>query len=360
MKCTLLVSKSETVLNFRRCLIQHLQQNGYTVQVVAYDDDYQQEIRALNVDFFCVRQENRWLNPFAIVRYAYQVYRLLKQQKPDMVMTFQLKPNTFGVLAAKAAGVKRINTMIEGAGDVFTYDTLKWKLIRLVSCSLYKTALRHAQKVFFLNREDEAEFTGRKLVQKEKCRVIPGIGVDLEHFYFQPIQNQRRFLMIARMLKTKGVLDYCECARLVKEKYPDAQFCYLGMEGDIKLKDIQPYADAGIIEYLGTAKDVRPHLAKCTALVLPSYREGLPMSVMEAEATGRGIITSDTIGCKDTVKDNYNGFLVPVRDPEALSKCCIKLIEKPELAMQMGMRSRQFAEEKFDEKVINAYLLQEL
>ena len=166
--------------------------------------------------------------------------------------------------------------------------------------------------------------------------------------------------MVARMLKTKGVLEYCECAKKVKEKYPDAQFRYLGAEGDIKLKDIRTYVDAGIIEYLGTTKDVRPYLADCTVLVLPSYREGLPMAVMETEATGRGIITCDTIGCKDTVKDGYNGFLVPARDCEALAKCCIAVIEQPELAAQMGINSRKFAEEKFDEKVINNYLIQAL
>lgn len=361
MKCILLVTKSETVLTFRQCLIRHLLQQGHTVGVVAYDADRRQEIEALGAAFYCVRQENRWLNPFAIVWYAQQIKRILKREKPDLVFTFQLKPNTFGVLASACAGVKRIYAMVEGAGDVFTYDTLKWKLIRLVSCTLYKVALRHTQTVFFLNGEDKQEFVTRRLVPEEKCRVIPGIGVDLERFACRPVTNQRTFLMVARMLKTKGVLEYCKCARLVRQKYPDARFCYLGAEGTVTVADIREYIDDGSVEYLGTTKDVRPYLEACTAFVLPSsYREGLPMSIMEAEATGRCVLTCDNVGCRDTVIDGYNGYLIPCGDYEALARKCIEVIEHPELALQMGANSRAFAEQKFDEKTINSTLLREL
>lgn len=360
MKCVLLISKSETVRTFRQCLIRHLRQRGDTVTVVAYDKDYRRETRALGAGFTCVRQENRWLNPFAICRYAWQVGRILKAEKPDLVMTFQLKPNTFGVLAAAAAGVRNIYTMIEGVGDVFLHHTLKWKLIRLVSCALYRTSLRRARKVFFLNEEDKQEFVSRHLVAAEKCRVIPGIGVDLVHFAPQPVENSRHFLMVARMLKTKGVEDYCKCARLVRKKYPDAEFSYLGAEGTVRLSDIQPYIDEGSVRYLGTTRDVRPYLRDCTALLLPSYREGLPMAVMEAAATGRCSIISDTIGCRDAVKDGETGFLVPVGDAKAMAEKCIYLIEHPEAARTMGAAARQYAQEKFDEKTINSYLLQEL
>lgn len=360
MKCILLVTKSETVLTFRQCLIRHLQQQGHTVGVIAYDEDCRQEIEALGVTFCCVEQENRWLNPFAITRYTREVYGILKKEKPDLVFTFQLKPNTFGVHAARAAGIGRIFCMVEGAGDVFIQNSFRWKLIRLIACILYKAAFRCAQKVFFLNREDKQEFVARKLVEEEKCRVIPGVGVDLAHFACQPVENHRSFLMIARMLRTKGVLEYCKCARLVKQTYPDAEFRYLGAQGTVPMKDIQPYIDDGSICYLGTTRDVRPYLQACTCLLLPSHREGLPMSVMEAAATGRCVITTDAIGCTDAVADGETGYLVPVGDYPAMAEKCIDLIAHPETAIRMGAAARRYAESKFDEQVINSCLLREL
>lgn len=358
MKIFLLVTKSETVLTFRKRLIHKLLQNGHTVGVIAHDADRAADIAALGVKFYCVEQDNRGLNPFSILQYQRKIRQILGQEKPDMVFTFQLKPNTFGVLAARAAGAPKIFCMVEGAGDVFINQSLKWKLVRFVVCLLYRWAFRYAGRVFFLNRDDLAEFTGRKLVDPQKCEVINGIGVDLEHFACKPVKNRRTFLMVARMLKTKGIWDYCKCARLVRQKYPDAVFHYLGAEGSVTLEDIREYLEDGSICYLGTTRDVRPYLEDCTALVLPSYREGVPMSVMEAESVGRGIITCDTVGCRDTVTDGYNGYLVPCKDYEALAQKCCYLIENPEEAVRMGENSRRFAEERFDQRKINQKLVE--
>lgn len=360
MKCILLVTTSETVRTFRQSLIRHLVARGDDVTVIAYDPDYKELTEQLGAKFYCVRQENRWLNPFAILRYTAQVRRILKKEKPDAVFTFQLKPNTFGVLAAKAAGVKQVLSMVEGGGDVFTYNTPRWKLIRLVTCVLYRWAFSHVSRVFFLNEEDKAEFLRRKLVREEKCRVIPGVGVDLAHFACKPMKNQRTFLMMARMLESKGVYDFCKCARLVRQKYPDAIFQYLGAEATVTVKDIAEYIDDGSVQYLGATQDVRPYLENCTCLLLPSgYGEGLPMSIMEAEATGRPVITTDNVGCRDTVRHGYNGFVLPVGDYRAMAEKCIYFIEHPQAAESMGAAARTFAESKFDEKTVNTYLLQE-
>lgn len=207
--------------------------------------------------------------------------------------------------------------------------------------------------MFFLNEDDKQEFIDRKLVQSGQCESIHGIGVDLERFSYRPIKNRRTFLMVARMLKTKGIYEYCECARLVRKKYPDAVFNYLGAEGNVKVVDIQEYIDDGSVRYLGTTNDVRPYLEECTAFILPSYREGLPMSIMEAEASGRAIITSDNVGCRDTVREGYNGFLVEKGNAQGLSEKAIRCIEHPEEAEQMGRNSRTFAEEHFDQEKIN-------
>lgn len=357
MKCFFIVTKSETVLTFRRSLIESLLTRGHHIGVIAHDSERQQDIQALNVDFYCVEQENRSLNPLSSLQYKRKITKILKTEKPDLVFTFQLKPNTFGVQAACKAGIKKIYAMVEGAGDVFINDSLKWKAIRFVVCTLYKKAFRHTQKVFFLNGDDQSEFLKRKLVPKEKATLIPGVGVDLQHFAEKPLKETNSFLMIARMLKTKGVEEYCQCARLVRQKHPEARFCYLGAEGTVTLVDIQEYLNDGSVCYLGTTKDVRPYLEECTALILPSYREGMPMAVMEAEAVGRAVIVSDSVGCKDTVIDGFNGFLVSVRDSAQMAERCCYLLENPDIAVQMGNNSRQLAQDRFDEKKINQMIL---
>lgn len=357
MKCFLLVNKSESVLNFRGSLIRELKSRGHWVGVIAQDDERLSDIETLGIRFYCVRQDNRGMNPFSILRYFNEVRKILGAENPDTVFTFQVKANTFGVFAARAAGIRNIFSMVEGAGDVFIKQSLPWKLIRLVICLLYRMAFSFSRKVFFLNREDKAEFRTRKLVPEEKCVVIPGIGVDLERFAQQTVTDCRSFLMVARLHREKGVMEYCECARQVKKQYPDASFSFLGPEREIKAADIQSYLDDGSVTYLGAVSDVRPYLHRCGVLVLPSYREGVPMSVMEAEAVGRAILTTDVPGCRDTVKDGFNGFLVPVRDADAMAEKCVYFLEHPEEVVRMGQNSRRFAEEHFDQKMINAEII---
>lgn len=358
-KILLICGLSNYVLYFRMGLIAKLKQNGFNVSVIAFDNEFEADIKAAGVDFYYLNDNNRNLNPLRILSLKKKYKKLIKEIAPDIVFTFMLKPNTFGVMAAKAAGVKNIYSMVEGAGDVFINNSLKWKIIRFVVCRLYKKAFKSAEKVFFLNNDDKKEFIERKLAKESQCEIVHGIGVDLEKFAFKPLKNNRTFLMIARMLKTKGVLEYCKAARIVKQKYPDAVFNYLGAEGTVKLSDMQEYIDDGSVNYLGTTKDVRPYLEDCTGFLLPSYyREGLPMSIMEAEAVGRAIITSDNVGCRDTVIDGYNGFLVQKKDYETTAEKCIWLIENPEKAEELGRNARKFAEENFDQNKINEKILQ--
>jgi len=359
-KILLLCVTSQNVITFRSGFIKALQENDFNVSVITFDDEYKKEIEALNVDFYCIKEENRGINPLKILSLKGKYKKLIRKISPDIVFTYMLKPNTFGVLAAKSAGIKNIYSMVEGAGDVFIHNTLKWKVIRFVVCLLYKRSFKLSKKVFFLNNDDKAEFIHRKLVKPEQSEVLPGIGVDLEKFAFKEVKNTKTFLMVARMLETKGVYEYCKCARLVKQKHPEAVFNYLGAEANVKLSDIQEYIDDGSIVYLGTAKDVRKHLEDAVALLLPSYREGMPMSIMEAEAVGREIITTDSVGCKDTVTDGYNGFIVPSKNWQAMAEKCIWIIENPDRAKEMGQNARNFSEEKFDSKKINNFLVQNI
>lgn len=354
----LLCVTSQNVCTFRAGLIKSLQQQGCVVSVVAFDDEYKQEIKELGVDFYCIKDKNRSLNPLKILALKGKYKKIIKQVKPDIVFTFMLKPNIFGALASKKLKTPKTFCMVEGAGDAFINNSIKWKVIRKVICVLYKKAFKRVDKVFFLNQDDRAEFIKRKLVKESQCERIFGIGVDLNRFEFKPIKNNTTFLMVARMLKTKGVLEYCKCARIVKQKYPQATFNYLGGEGTVTLNDIKEYIDDGSITYLGTTKDVRPYLEDCTLLLLlSSYREGMPMSIMEAESVGRAIITSDNVGCRDTVIDGYNGYLIKHQDYQAMAEKCIWAIENPKQAEQMGINARKFAEENFDSEKINEQIL---
>lgn len=357
-KILLICNTSTTVMTFRVTLIRALKDKGLSVSVIAFDDKRKSEIEAEGVRFYCLSDNNRSTNPFKVLSLKNRYKHLIKKFKPDIVMTFQLKPNIFGVLGAKKAGVSDIYSMVEGAGDAFVNNDLKWKIIRFVMCRLYKKSFKFVKKVFFLNNDDKSEFVRRKLVKESQCEIVHGIGVDLERFAYKPIKNYKSFLMIARLVKAKGVFEYCKCARIVKKKYPEAEFNYLGAEHSLKVSDIQEYIDDGSINYLGETADVRPYLENATLLVLPSYREGMPMSVMEAESVGRAVIVSDCIGCRDTVVNGYNGFLVPVGDYEQMVEKVIWCIEHPAEMEQMGKNALVFAEEHFNQKRINERIVE--
>ena len=357
-KITLIITGSSNIFNFRYNLILKLKEE-YEVSVIAFDDAMTERAeKELGINVYCVNSNNRSTGIVDNLTLVGKISKLLKLIGPDKVFTFQLKPNTFGILAARKAGVKEIYSMVEGAGDVFIQKGLKWAMIRKIVCTLYRTAFRNSKKVIFLNKDDRKEFLDRKLVKPNQVELIPGIGVDLEKFAFKPVRNHRTFLMIARMLTTKGVFDYCEVARRVKRKYPDAVFNYLGAEGTVKLADIKEYIDDGSVNYLGVTTDVRPYLEETLLLLLlSSYREGMPMSIMEAEAVGRAIITTDSVGCRDSIEDGYNGFIVKLHDIDSAVEKVEFFIEHPEEGERMGRNSRELAERKFDQRRINIILV---
>ncbi len=352
-KILMICAASKMVIHFRKDLIFKFISEGYSVSVAAFDDDYKKEIIDLGVEFYSLDNDNRTLNPFKLFSLEKKYLNLIKEISPDVVFTFMLKPNIFGVLAANKAGVTNIFSMVEGAGDVFIFNTIKWKLIRAVVCFLYRKSLKCCKKVFFINKDDKKEFIRRRLVKKDNAEVVHGIGVNLEEFEFSSIENFNTFLMTARLLKTKGVLEYCKAAKIVKEKYPEAIFNLVGGEATLTVLDIQDYIQDGTVNYIGEVDDVTPYLKDCSCFVLPSYREGLPMSTMEAEAMGKIIITSDTVGCRDTVVDGYNGYLVPAKDYKKLAEKMTYVLEHPADMLMMGENGRKFAEENFDREKIN-------
>jgi glycosyltransferase involved in cell wall biosynthesis len=277
-----------------------------------------------------------------------------------------VKPIIYGSLAARLAGVPAIYSMVEGAGYVFAGQSRLRILLRTAVKPLYRLALASNRCVFFLNPDDKRLFQTQGLVQRpEHSVLLDGIGVDLDWYAEAPFPSQISFLLIARLIRDKGIPEYVAAARLVKARHPEVRFRLVGWIDDnpsaIHEGELRAWIEEGTIEYLGKLDDVRPALADASVFVLPSYYpEGLPRTIMEAMATGRPIITTDAPGCRETVIPGRNGYLAPVRDVPALADAMLRFIEQPELIAPMGRESRRIAQAKYDVHRLNQRILEKL
>ncbi len=355
-----------SLINFRGELIKTLKNFGHNVITLGPEKDFNEEVRALGADYAQIPLRRNGVNP------AYDLYTLLyitkkiKETKPDKVLSYAVKPVIYGSLAAALAGVKDIYSMITGLGYLFGNRTKKQKFLSTLIYPLYKKALSKNKVVFFQNPDDLELFRSLKLLSdKQSCVLINGSGVDLNYYQYTPAKIEPiSFLLMARLIWDKGVAEYVSAARNLKKRYPKISFYLLGPfdsnPNAIKKSDIDTWENEGVISYLGEAKDVRPYLSNyCSVFVLPSfYREGIPRSILEAMSMGRPIVTTDAPGCRETVKDGVNGFLVPVRDASALEKAMEKFILHPELIPKFGLASRKIAEEKYDVHKVNKVIIQ--
>jgi len=292
------------------------------------------------------------------------IAEFMRREKPDILFCFQIKPAIYGSISAIVNRINKVFIMIEGLGYVFIRDTWKNKFLRIILSFLLKASLSRAKKVFFLNHDDRDEFIRQSIIKAEKTCILGGIGVDLSEWtYVEPPTSPVSFIFIGRLLKEKGIIEFLRAAKYIKRKYPTTQFTVLGNldtnPGCIKKEEIRPYIDEGIIEWLGFT-EVKPWLAKSSVFILPSYREGLPRSTQEAMAMGRAVITTDVPGCRETVIDGVNGFLIKPKNVEALAKAMERFISNPELIKNMGRESRRMAEQKFDVREKNEMILKQI
>jgi len=365
--CTIVSSQAFSMVNFRGTLIRDLVNAGVRVYALApdYDDEMRQRILTLGaspVDFYMTRTG---MNPVHDGLDMLRLSALLRRLRPDVTLGYFIKPVIFGTLAAWLAGIPRRVAMIEGLGYVFTSSggkqTWRRKLLRTLVSLLYRFSLARAQKVIFLNKDDLAEFVDANLVDKAKAVNLGGIGVDLiDWTVASPITQPVTFLLAARLLREKGIAEYAAAARQVKILHPKVRFILLGgldpNPGSFNQKEINGWVEEGVLEWPGHVA-VKPWLAQASVFVLPSYREGVPRSTQEAMAMGRAVITTDAPGCRETVDEGINGFLVPVRDVPALIQAMLRFVEDPSLIAAMGQESRRLAEARFDVHAINARLL---
>jgi glycosyltransferase involved in cell wall biosynthesis len=304
-------------------------------------------------------------NPLADLKTLWALWRLMRRVRPDYVMGHTIKPVIYGSLAAWLAGVPRRFALVTGLGYAFQGEGQRGRLQALVQ-RLYAMAMSRVEKVFFQNPDDEALFRqlGVLAASTPSC-VVNGSGVDVGSFTVVPLPpGVTRFLLMARLLGDKGVREYAKAARRIRAMHPSVQCALVGWidsnPNAITQAELDAWVSDGSIEFLGRLADVRPAITDCSVYVLPSYREGTPRTVLEAMAVGRAIITTDAPGCRETVVDGDNGFLVPVRSVDALEQAMLKFINDPTLAARMGQRARQVVEDKYDVHKVNAVILQEM
>lgn len=350
------------ILNFRRPLVEALRAAGWRVVALAADDGTAPQLRSLGAEFFPIALESSGTSPVRDTRLLVDYWRILRSIRPHAFLGFTAKPNIYGSLAAGWLGIPTLNN-ISGLGTAFIRrGPLNW----LVSL-LYRIALRRSARVFFQNPQDLAQFIDEGMVRADQARLIPGSGIDLDRF--KPVQSRARsatpfrFLFVGRLLRDKGLVEYADAARLLRPRSPNVEFAILGFAGAdnrtaVPIGEVERWQAEGIVTYLGETDDVRPFLAECDCVVLPSYREGLPRSLLEAAAMARPMIATDVPGCRDIVRDGENGMLCDVRSPLALARAMETMLELgPAERQAMGRRARNRVEKEFDQAlVVKAYL----
>lgn len=358
-----------TLYNFRAGLIRALMREGAEVITGgAGGDGYEDKVKQLGVPFFELPIDKRGINPVADLRLLLALYHWYRAGSPSIVHHFTIKPIVYGSVAAKLARVPIIVNTVTGLGYVFTDQDRGW-LTNLVR-GLYQIAFSVSDHIFFQNNEDRKFFEGHNGKLSGKVAVIPGSGVDCNFFSLRRelIKTRERrimFLMVSRVLKDKGIYEFVEAGRLVKKLYPDTTLRLLGRRDErnpsvVSMKDLEQWQAEGILEWLGEVEDVRPFLAEADVVVLPSYREGTPRSLLEAAAMGKPLIATDVPGCSEIVIQGRTGLLVQPKDSTGLAKAMIQMIENPLTRLEMGREARRKVEKEFEEtivieKVLDAY-----
>ncbi len=355
---------------FRADLIHLMVEQGHTVYALTseYTDQCLDKIKALGATPITYQLSRGGLNPFADVSSYLQLKRILKTLKPDVVFSYFAKPLIYGSMAAKSAKVPHVVGMLEGLGYTFTEQpegqTSKTKLIRNIQVLLYRIAFPCLDKMIFLNPDDQKDLMQKYKLEVPETHILGGIGLNLKDYPYVEAKNKPiRFLFIGRLLKEKGIFELIQAIRIVKQKYPETYFTVLGSidhqnMGALKQVELDKLLDEQLFEYPGYVTNVNQWITDSSVFVLPSYREGVPRSTQEAMAIGRPVITTDVPGCRETVVDGINGFLVPKWNVDILAEKMCYFIENPDQVNIMGLESYKIAQEKFDADKVNSKLIE--
>jgi glycosyltransferase involved in cell wall biosynthesis len=372
MKFLLIAGFPDSLLQFRGPLIEALQAANLEVHVAAPDlpegDAMRQRLEAKGLIIHDIPLRRTGMSPVGDLKCMLHLWRLMRAVKPDFVMGYTIKPVIYGSLAGWLARVPHRFALVTGLGYAFQGqhgDGKARRLLRSLVQGLYSLGLRRTEKVFFQNPDDEALFRTLGILSPAtpSC-VVNGSGVNVAEYHPAALPATPHFLLIARLLGDKGVREYAQAAAHIRARRPDVLFGLVGWIDEnpdaIKQAELDVWTGQGTLNYLGRLADVRPAIAACSVYVLPSYREGTPRTVLEAMAMGRAIITTDAPGCRETVIDGINGWLVPVRSADALATAMKRFLDEPELAARMGTQSREIAETKYDVHKVNTVMLREM
>ncbi|WP_035219977.1 glycosyltransferase family 4 protein [Desulfatibacillum aliphaticivorans] len=350
-----------TLYNFRAGLMRVLKSQGHEVLGGgARGGGFAAKIRAIGVPFKNLPLDMKGINPVSDIGFFLAMFFWYRKEKPDIAHHFTIKPVIYGSIAARLAGAPKVIAAITGLGYVFTGsgNPLLQSLVEF----MYRAAFMCCDHVFFLNPSDMDFFVSKGIIQENKAELLPGEGVDCAHFDggLFPAPNPEEppvILMVARLLKDKGIYEYVEAARIAAKKGSNARFCLLGGRDErnptvVDARDLEEWIKTGVVEWFGETEDVRPFIASASIVVLPSYREGAPRSLMEASAMSRPVVATNVVGCRDVVMDGKTGLLTPLKDSQALAEAILYLLDNPEKAQEMGRQGRSFILNKYSEQIV--------
>lgn len=340
--------------NFRGKLMRNFVEKGYSVSVIAPEDSvFSNKLRELGCNTIDIKIQSKGKNPFADILLIWHYYKVFKREKPDVSITYTIKPNIYASIAARMAKIPFL-PVTTGLGYIFLHDNLVTK----IAMRLYKFAFTKASQVWFLNTDDMRIFKEFALIAEEKVRLLHGEGIDtsnLPYTLLPSVGHQIKFLLIGRMIADKGLYEYVEAARMVKSLFPQIEFYLLGPlwpenPAAVSVQQLEAWNIEGCVKYLGATDDVRQYIKDVDVIVLPSsYREGVPFTLMEGASMGRPIIATDIPGCRDVIIDGKTGFLCEVKNPQSLADAMIKTIKlSSEERAAMGRAGSRYMEEEFD------------
>ena len=355
MKIAIVLNTSWNIYNFRLGLVRSLIDAGHEIIAVAPHDDYSSKLIEMGCRYEKVTMDSRGANPVKDLGLTIELFRIYRRIKPDVILHFTIKPNIYGTFAAKLLGIPTINNVC-GLGTVF----LNKGIVSFVAKVMYKLAFRFPAKVLFQNDQDKKLFITEKLIKDEIAELIPGSGLNLTKFLPQDLPENKRFtfLLVSRLIHDKGIVEYIEAIKLLRARGVEANFQILGAIDEVHRRGIpadviHSWIDDGIIEYLGRVRDVRSYIKNADCIVLPSYREGTPRTLLEAAGMARPIVTTNVAGCNNVVKDSFNGFLCNLKDINDLADKMEKMVKLPFMERrQFGLNGRKLVEQAYDEHVV--------
>ncbi len=355
MKVAVVLNTSWNIYNFRKGLIQSLMDKGNQVITIAPKDKYTYKLLEMGCRHIPVKMDSRGANPIKDFLLIFELYWIYKKIQPDVILHYTIKPNIYGTIAASILGIPVVNNVC-GLGTIF----LKDNIVSKVAIGLYRIAFRFPKKIFFQNEDDKKLFVKRKIVSKKVCDLLPGSGININDFSPEKNQVNKRFtfLLISRLIYDKGILEYVEAVERLKKEGIDAKFQLLGPIDEkhkrgIPNHIIQEWIEKNQLEYLGSTADVKPFIENADCIVLPSYREGTPKSLLEAASMAKPIVATNVPGCNNIVKEGKNGYLCNLKDSLDLArKMKLMFSLEPQSRFEMGEYSRDYVKQKFDENIV--------